>query len=31
VLKRQVAMQEADLRLRTFQVLYGQGSFADTV
>jgi hypothetical protein len=31
VLERQVAMQEADLRLRTFQVLYDQGSFASTV
>jgi hypothetical protein len=27
-LERRVAVQEADLRLRTFQVLYGQGSSA---
>jgi hypothetical protein len=30
VLERQVAMQEADLRLRTLQILNGQGSFAST-
>jgi hypothetical protein len=29
-LERQVAVQEADLRLRTFQVLYGQGSSASS-
>jgi hypothetical protein len=30
VLERQIAVEEADLRLRTFQVLYGEGSSAST-